>query len=387
MKPHLCFIVTSPATALTFLSGYLQQAVDNGWRVSLICSPHDDLGSFAQVQGADYFPVKMAREPKPGRDIMSFVHLLRQMLRIRPDVLVYATPKASLLGALSGAFARIPVRIYEQWGLRLEGTWGTKRLVLSVLERITIGASTNVVANSDSLADAIIRLSLNGGKQIHTLGAGSSHGVDLVRYSTSASTPPVDKSTQKFLASTQGITIGFVGRLNPDKGLDVLLEALSTLHDQELKYRCIIVGGSDGENVLEGLATESGLPVHLVGAVSDPRPYYKRIDVLVLPSKREGFPNVVLEAAAFNVPSVVSSATGCVDSVIDNRTGLIFRVGDAAQLAEQLYRISSDPKTRKIMGNAARRRVEEKFPQNIVRQRHLEFFAESLNNSTKVGRQ
>lgn len=379
MTRSVCFVVTSPRTAKGFLSGYLGEMRERDWRVTLVCGSDLSIRAFADAEGVDFRAVPLARNPSVLSDIKALARMVRVLREVSPDAVIYATPKASLLAALASKITHVPVRIYEQWGLRLESTSGILRRVLYFMEWITIRYSTEVVANSKSLARQIeaIRLAKRG--SVLTLGAGSSHGVDTTKFSADCTHAPLDAETSNFLATSHGITIGFVGRLHPDKGVDVLLEALRICEREGLQFRALLVGEDEGLGLTDG--TISHLPVHVVGRVVDTRPYYDVMDVLVLMSKREGFPNVVLEAAAMGVPAVVSDGTGAIDSVVDGVTGIVVPIGDTTMLAGAIRNLSQNPEHAASLGAAARARVLREFDHKVVRERHINLFESAMGGA------
>lgn len=370
---RLCLMVTSSITAITFLDGYLRFLRDDGWEVTLVCAPGPGVAAMVDRAGTAFVALPMEREPSPLKDLRALFSAYRLLRRLRPDVLVYATPKAGLLGAMAGRAAGVPRRVYEFWGLRLETASGWRRRIFAALESTTMRWSTVVIANSRSLAARATELGLNGGREVVVLGEGSSHGVDAVKFSRMAPMPSLDPAVEAELGGGSLPVVGFVGRMHPDKGIDTLFAALLLCAERGTRFALLIVGPDEGADV-GGLATRlrAIAPVCVAGHVEDPRPMLGRMDMLVLPSLREGFPNVVLEAAAMEVPAVVSDATGCIDSVIDGETGAIVPVGDADALADAIVGLLANPDRRSAMGSAARRRVQEEFVPEDVWRRHAQ---------------
>jgi glycosyltransferase involved in cell wall biosynthesis len=373
-RPRVCVVVTSHITAVTFLKGYLSFLRESGWDVALVCSPGPGLEAFAREEGVRVHTVPMQREPELMRDTVSLMRMIRLMLRLRPDVAVFATPKASLVAGLAAATAGTRVRVYEQWGLRMETSRGLRRRALWAAERVIGALSTVIVPNSPSLAERIWTLGLSGRTPIRVLGRGSSHGVDCDRFSPGAARPALDVATQAFLSGTAGFTVGFIGRRHPDKGIDCLLRALELSSDRGTKVRAIIVGNDEGaplSALIHGL--RGRVPIHVVGEVGDPRPYLAALDVIALPSLREGFPNVILEAAGMAKPAIVANSTGTIDSVLDGLTGFVVPTGDANALANAIQRLALDHRLLVRMGKMARKRVEDDFDQRRVWALHEEF--------------
>jgi glycosyltransferase involved in cell wall biosynthesis len=381
-RGRLVIMVTSALTATSFLSGYLGFLRRDGWSVVLICSDGEGLEELADSEGVRLHRVQIRREPSPVHDLRSLWATFILLRRLRPDALVYATPKASLLGALAGWSARVPRRIYELWGLRLETAIGLDRIVLRLSEWVTARLSTVVVAISRSLARRAEELGVAGGKRPLVLGAGSSHGVDVSHYRRDADFPPMDTTTVAALGANALPVVGFIGRLHPDKGIDTLLESLSLCARRGVPLQALLVGGDEG---VAGTAASvrTASPVHLVGHVPDIRPYLARMDVLVLPSRREGFPNVVLQAAAMEVPAIVSDATGCIDAFEFGLAWAAFPVGDSGALADLLATVANGAQT--SLGVPDRAHVIAHFGAERVWADHSEVFATGLRPQTAEG--
>ena len=241
-----------------------------------------------------------------------------------------------------------------------------KRAVLLWMERLTMGAATVVVTNSRSLRQQVVNI--RGGRQskVFMTTPGSSHGVDSLYFSPR----PRDPSLLDSLGLNPDIpTVGFVGRLTHDKGIDALIEAVEALVDDGIAIQWLVVGDQsepDSQAYARRLSETRGL-VALVGAQQDVRPYFAAMDIHVLPSLREGFPNVVLEASAMGKPTVTTDATGAVDSVIPGKTGVVVPMRDPVALALGISRLVADDSIRRRMGTEARDWVVAEFqPTDVV---------------------
>ena len=383
----VAILVTSEDTAVAFLPGYMEFLAQRGWRVIVGAnSPTGQLFEMARDAGAEAFHIGWERDPAPLSDLRALWKLTIRLRKARPDVVVTATPKAGFVGTLAGFIAGVRLRVYQLWGLRMETSTGLLRSILAVLEWFSIRLSTECVANSTSLSARTEALGLARKGSIQVLGEGSSHGVD-VEYFRSAETGnrvlPLDPATRAFLTENPAeLTVVFVGRLHPDKGIDTLLAALAACARRGTgspAVRAVIVGGDEG--FAPGQYANDLPPgvIHLTGNVRDVRPYVLSADVLCLPSLREGFPNVVLEAAAMGVPSVVSDATGCIDSVKDGITGRQFPTGDAEALGAIFCALAASPLEISRMGQAARAWAVESFPQERIWDLQASFLEGLLN--------
>jgi glycosyltransferase involved in cell wall biosynthesis len=371
-------LVTSDMSAAAFYRGYLAYLRGHGWDVTLVGHSTGDLERIATSEGVRSIAVPMRRDPAPLHDLVSLARVVWLFAKSRPAAVVSATPKASLLGMVAARLSGVPVRVYQMWGLRLETETGVKRAIYRTLEKVTAFGATHIIANSRSLADAAEAEGI--ARDILVLGDGSATGIDLAHYSPDADMPSVDAGTAAFLTEGRApFTVGFVGRVNRDKGVPALLAAAQLATGRGVPVQLLIVGSSESdeiERLIEQAAVE--LPVHRVLAVDDPRPYFLAMDVNCLPTLREGFPNVVLEAASLGVPTITTDATGARDSVVDDSTGLIFPVNDAEALAASIVRTATEPGLIERFSTAGRERVRTDFDQQIVWKAHEQFLRSAV---------
>ena len=366
-KPVALVTATIPITIDKFHRELIRQVKAEGYDVCLVSSPGPELEKVREEMGVRARSLPMTREVSPLTDLVAFVHWLQVCLVERPSLLISATPKASLLSLLAGKVTRVHRRLYCMVGLRLEGEHASRRQLLVTMERLTSWAATDVVANSPSLAARYADLRLAPPWKLRQTRPGSSHGIDSNYFSPRL--PDLE------LAGRLGIdrsipVIGFVGRLTHDKGIDSLISAMALLHTNDIKCQLLVVGSQDEPDSAVYLDTlkSMGGNVVAVGAVDDVRPYFGLMDVHVLPSLREGFPNVVLEASAMGLPTVTTDATGAIDSVRRDETGLIVRAQDPLGLADALRTLVGDPVRASRYGVAARNWVTADFqPESVVR--------------------
>ena len=376
--------VTSDVS-LRLLSGFPAFLAEEGWDVHVVCSPGPVLASTPEAKGVTFHALAMEREIALLADARALVQWVRLLRRLRPDVVTVGTPKAALLGGVAAWLARVPFRVYHQRGLRLETAAGLSRGVLSFTERLTAAASHVVVAVSPSLRDRLIHLGLVNSGKVVVLGSGSSNGVDLREFGSNRFDAESTAATGHATGLLPGVpAVGFVGRLSVDKGLRELAAAAAHLARSDVPFQLLVVGPSEDEAskaALEGIR-RSGVHVVTTGPVADPAVYYQLMSVLCLPTHREGFPNVVLEAAAAERPTVTTNATGAVDAVVDGVTGLRVGVGDADALARALRRLLTDEEYTTELGQAARRRAESEFARADVWRAHAALFAHGPGRRT-----
>lgn len=373
--PRRILIGVTSDVSLVLMRGLPEFLASEGWDVHVVTSPGPLLASLGP--NVRVHEVVMRRDPAPAADLRSLVEWIRVLRRVRPDVTLVGTPKAGLLGGFSAYLCRVPSRVYHLRGLRLETSHGLARRVLSFLERAAGWFATDILAVSPSLRQRYIDLHLASEEKVVVLGKGSSNGVDTTRFRPGS----VSDSRVTELRASLGLQdgtpiIGFVGRLNRDKGLSVLAAASEELRSRGIPHQLLVVGGIDESASAETSGLDSAIQT---GHVADPRDYYALMDLLCLPTLREGFPNVVLEAAAMGLPTVTTDATGAVDSVRDGATGWICRAGDSASLADTLSMALADGDLRRKLGENARRDAETHFERSTV-WRHLVQYIQTNDN-------
>jgi glycosyltransferase involved in cell wall biosynthesis len=336
-----------------------------GFRVSVLSAPGQLLERTARVERVNAYAVPMERGISPLADAVAFVRIWRLLRRLKPDIVEFSTPKAGLLGTLAAFFCRIPARIYLLRGLKLETARGLKRLLLLWAERVASYGAHTVVCNSRSLHARALALGIAPASKLVVLGEGSSKGVDLARF-----TPGASHTREQLGIPREASVIGFVGRLTADKGLPELLEAFAAILRQEPRAYLLLVGWFDAaEDALEvGVrARIEGHPrIVCTGFVTDTAPYYRAMDLMVLPSWREGFPNVVLEAAATGVPVIATYCTGSRDAVVPEVTGLLVPPGYPDAICEAVLGLLRDPDRCRRMSTAARKWVIENYEDRRV---------------------
>ena len=345
--------------------------VDAGFQVDIFCSfPRDShpLPSLSErFNGVTVHHVHMTREISPCRDVLSFFATFRLMRRLKPDVVLVGTPKAALLGSLAARMAGVGRRVYLVRGLRLEGLSGFRRSVSRAMERLTCRVSTHILAVSPSLREALAVNGIAPEADVIVLGEGSSNGVD-----TEFFRPPTSLE-RRIARDAIGLeesqhAIGYAGRLTGDKGIVDLLRAMKTMSSQHANSKLVIAGIVDGSSPLSEAAADlmtSDWCLKL-GHLSDMRQFYWSLDVFCLPSHREGFPNVILEASSCGLPVVSTTATGCRDSVVDGISGSLVPPGRPMALMEALSDLVGGDSRTTSMGAAGRRRMIETFDRRDV---------------------
>jgi len=380
-RPRLVYVVTHPITADALLRGQLAFMREHGFDVTVISSPGPELERVREREDVRVVPVEMERGVDPSKDVFALARLVRALRSLAPDIVNASTPKAGLLGMLGARVLDVPIRIYLLRGLRLETTRGALRRVLAATERIAAACAHDVACVSHSLLEVVRDEYIPAGK-LRVVSNGTSNGVDTERFRR---TEELRAEGARRMAEL-GIlpddpVIGFVGRLVADKGVAELLEAFARVRVKMPRAKLVMLGADLGDERVDPSLirrVRSSPNIVTTGVIDDLAPWYARMDVLAFPSRREGFPNVPLEAAAAELPVVGTRATGVVDAVVDGETGVLVDVGDSAALASGLLGYLEDPRRAAAHGRAGRERVVRLFGRRQVWTAWLNFYRERL---------
>ena len=283
-----------------------------------------------------------------------------------PEIVHAHFPKAGFLGLLGATLARVPVRIYQLRGLLLESSTGARRSLLGLVERASCAMAHHVICNSESLRRAAIAARVCAAEKLNVLLSGSSNGVDAKerfnpdRFSVGAR----EQLRTELGVPNDALLITFAGRVVRDKGIEDLLNAWQELRSCFGSARLLLVGPIEtGDAISEAARDAISTDPRIISAGfrSDMPEVYAASDILVLPSYREGFPNVLLEAASMRVPVVATRVTGCTDAVADGVTGRLVAPKRPDELASALATYLGDARLRAQHGEAGRERTLRLF--------------------------
>lgn len=357
----LVHVTTVPLT-LGFLRGQAAFMCRHGIETEVISSAGVGLEEFVRSEGVLVHVVQMERRISPIRDLGALVRLVRVLRRIRPDIVHAHTPKGGLLGTIASHLAGVPVTIYHIHGLPLVTAAGFRKWVLRWSDWLACHLADRILCVSASIREIVIASGLAPADRVRVLLKGSINGVDADgRFNPDQ----LSAHTRAAIRAEAGIpvdarVVGFVGRIVGDKGIRELVEAWSGLAPTHRDAHLLLVGPFEPQDPLPAAVEEqlrTDPRIHLAGLRWDTPQWLSAMDVVVLPTYREGLPVVPLEAAAMGLPVVATRVPGCVDAVEDGVTGTLVPVRDTAALAQAIAVYLDDPALRWAHGRAGRERV------------------------------
>lgn len=359
--------VLTVADSLIFIDTVVRRARDAGLEVTVITSPDERLTAFGRRLGVRTVGIEMPRRVSPLEDWVALTALRRELERIGPDIVHAHTPKGGLLGTLAAASLQVPTRVYQMRGLAFVTAKGVLREVLKTTERLSCNGSTHVICQSHSLREQALAEGLVSAEKSRVILEGS-NGVDLVRFD-----PRLHEAAGLALRTSLGFDAGhvvfaFVGRLVRDKGIPELVTAFTALATRDPRVRLVVAGPWEPRDPVPADVRhqlEHHPAIRVVGPVKEPAVVYAASDVVVLPSHREGFPNVPLEAAAMERAVVSTTVPGCRDAVADGETGWLVAANDATALEGALDACLNRPE-RLARGRAGRVRAGRSFSRERI---------------------
>lgn len=368
-KKKICIITTVTMTVDYFIRDTFRAYHEDGYEVSLICNMDEEYIK-ALPPYVRAFPIQMERGVNL-QGIGAMFKMLKIFKKEKFDIVQYTTPNASLYASIASFLARVPVRLYCQWGLLFVSFEGVKRKIFKTIEKLTCSLSTFVSPDSFGNLKICREQGFYSEEKSGVVYNGSACGVNLNRFDNKKKAEYRKAIREQYGFNDDDVVMGFVGRLMKDKGFDEMMGAFKLLYEKYPNLKLFFVGyeeKSDREDK-EMLDLFYNCPqvVRTGGRVYDPERYMAAIDIYVFPSYREGFGTVVIEAQAMEVPLVISDIPGPTDGVIRDETAFVVPVKTVEPLAEKIEELYLDKALRERMGKAGRKFVEEKFDaENLI---------------------
>lgn len=371
-------ITTVPISLKTLLKGQLHFMSQSGFEVIGVSSKGQDLNDVHKSEGVPVVELEMTRTISPIKDLQSLWNFYKLCKKEKPVMVHSHTPKAGIVGMLGAKLAGVPIRLHTVAGLPLMEAAGVKRKILDFVEKLTYAAATKVYPNSKGLYDFILVNNYASAEKLKVIGQGSSNGIDTQYFSSEKISNYQQIQLKKVLDINENdFVFVFVGRLVGDKGINELVKAFKKVESQEVNLlnesvnsKLLLVGPLETE--LDALLPETLQEIEenpniiSVGFQTDVRPYFAISDALVFPSYREGFPNVVMQAGAMGLPSIVSNINGCNEIIEEGKNGTIIPLKDSQAIYEAMMKMSNDTDFRTQLQQNARAMIVSRYEQKVV---------------------
>lgn len=334
----ICYVTTIPATIQSFilpLAEYLHENTD--WDISFICSD-DEKFEKSLPEYINFYPVHMERGISVA-GVKAMFQIKKILKKEKFDMVQYSTPNASLYTAMAAKLAKIPVRLYCQWGIAYVGFNGLKRKIFKIVEKFVCGLSTYVQPDSKSNLNFARSEGLYSEKKSSVIWNGSACGISLDKFNVKRKNEYRSYIREKYNIGRDTFVYIFIGRVTRDKGINELLSAFKRLNDDSVLF---LIGNNEVDTSVNRELYDWSLEnknIIYTGNVDDVERYLSAADCYVLPSYREGFGMSVIEAEAMGVPVIVTDIPGPVDAVIDNKTGLLVKKADENSLLDAMKKI------------------------------------------------
>ncbi|MEK6494840.1 glycosyltransferase family 4 protein [Myroides odoratimimus] len=359
---------TVPQSLNGLLKGQLK-FLNTFFEIIALSGYNEKLEEVKQREGVQIIDVNMERRISPLKDLISLIKLIKIFKRERPLVVHSITPKAGLLTMLAGKVTGVPIRMHTFTGLIFPTRVGLMQKLLIKMDQLLCWAATNVYPEGNGVKNDLVTYNITK-KPLKVLANGNVNGINLQYFDRNI----LDESELLNLRGSLGIdenhfVFVFVGRLVGDKGINELVEAFERISKTKL-VKLLFVGPL--EETLDPLkiktikTIENNVDIISVGFQKDVRPYFAISDALVFPSYREGFPNVVMQAGAMNLPSIVTDINGCNEIIIDGKNGIIIPVKDIEAISVSMIKLIEDKQYYSLLRKNSRKMILERYEQQVV---------------------
>lgn len=386
-KPKIIRATTIGSSLESFCAPMLPYLVDK-YDIVVVSNPDETLERMSHLPGVRTIGVPMQRHIAPLSDLRSLWRMYRLMRRERPWLVHSMTPKAGLICMLAARLAGVPNRMHTFTGLIWPTSHGIKRSILKAMDRLLCSCATVINPEGRGVRDDMVRGGITRRSMV-ILGHGNVRGIDPEYYNPE---DPGVRQTAKTLRRDDpeaSMVYVFVGRLVADKGIAELVRAFADVYDKNHGARLWLVGRTEDDldpldkDTRDTIASHPG--IRAFGEQADVRPYLVGADAFVFPSHREGFPNVVLEAGAMGLPSIVTDINGSREIIENHYNGIIVAPGDAKALEAAMDTLR-DSGVRARMAGHCRDHVLRYWSASQVRQALLNFYAGILQGSKTTTR-
>ncbi len=362
---RICICATVPLSIEAFYGKQLNFLYENGFDVTVITS-YTEAFAKSLPEHVTYRPVPFTRQMTPWQDFKAFLKVINIFRREKFDLLQYNTPKAALICSFAGWVMGIPTRLYLMWGLYFTGQSGWRRLFYKTTEKLTCQFSTHIAPDGKENCQFAISEGLCNSQVAEVIGEGSANGIDVERFNKHRFKNKLEDIRREIGASETDIVVGIIARLGREKGINELVRAYLEAKNEVQDSILLLVGPTEtpcsfDTDVVHAIENEP--TIISVGFQREVEKYLAIMDIFTLPSYREGFGVVNLEANAMELPVITTNIVGPRESIVDSETGVLVACGNVKSLKNAIIDLCNNPEKRQQMGKNGRRRAIELFEQ------------------------
>ena len=376
MKKKICFAASVPTSINVF------------WRNQIIlCKSLFDITIASSSKNKSYLKdlkvryknIQITRNPNLFLDFLLLINFYKYLKNQKFYILHTQTPKAGFVFQLAGWFAEVPIRIHTFTGQVWANKKGITRFFLKLFDKLIYNLSTHIIIDSHEQRKFLISENIINKKKGIVFGNGSISGVNIKKFNTRLN---IRTLRTKYGIPRNDLIILYIGRLNPDKGIMDLIKAFNILKKNHKNLSLIFVGFEDGIKISEiksNIEKKFKKNFYYFKYSSNPEHFMRLSDILCIPSYREGFGQVIIEAAGCGTPSIVSNIYGLKDSIVNNKTGFFFKPKDIYDLNKKLKKLILDKNLRDKMSNESEKRVKNYFSSKIIDSELKNFYKKFSN--------
>ena len=374
---EICIVTTLWSSINNWIKPFLNEYKKNNIKVTIVCNMDKEYEADlkAQFPFVDTYPIAFPRGISVFGSIKSVIRLKKFFKSRNFDLVQYSTPNASIYASIASKMAKVPVRIYCQWGMVYVTMRGFKRELFKRIEKMVCRLSTNVQPDSKGNLDFCRKEGFYDEKKSEVIWNGSAKGLDLSAFDVSQKPVYNKMIREKYNISMDSPVVGFVGRLGKEKGCNELFKAFSVIKKDFPKAKLLFVGPIEKEDTMDSDMLKYFFECDDIintDRVSNVERYMSAMDVFVLPSYREGFGMSVVEAAAMEVPVVVTRYPGPDSAMLDGVNGYLIDVQDSDGIVDRVSYLLSNPQIAEQLGKNGRKYVEESYDQIVFKQKYIE---------------
>lgn len=364
----ICFIATSHITLEYFVLKTATYLYHTGeYDITFICNYNKEF-QISLPEYIKYHPIEMKRGVSVS-GLKALIQLNNFFRKNKFDLVQYSAPNASLYASIAAYVNRIPVRLYCQWGIRYVTFQGLKRTIFKTFEKIVCSLSTRIEPDSYGNLEFSVSEGLYPESKANVIWNGSAAGVDLEKFDIALKASWRKQTRHHFNITEDTFVIGFVGRLTKDKGIFDLLQSMKEILSLYSNVKLLLIGEMEDDTIFKNSFYQWSLKQENIiygGTTREIEKYYAAMDLLILPSYREGFGTVLIEAQAMGLPVISSNIIGPTEAMIEGETGLIINKGDPQSITNTLKKLINDRHYTLQLGENARKFVKENFDDRVL---------------------